>query len=90
MLMDTTIAEAQVPLLRDLPAASNSLAVPLRAGWVFGRLLLVGLLLTYLAGWVQDLQRVRRLEAEPTPPSKVITKHEAWQRVYHRHIRQNP
>lgn len=87
MLIQTTIAEAEIPMLRDLPAASSSLAVPLRAGWVLGRLVLVGLLMTYLVGWAQDLQRVRRLEAEPTPPSKVISKNEAWQRIYHRPMR---
>ena len=84
MIIETTIAEARVPLLRELPTASSTLAGPLRAGWVLGKLVLAGLLLTYLVGWAQDLQRVRRLEAEPTPPAKVITKHEAWQRIHSR------
>jgi hypothetical protein len=46
--------------------------------------MLTGLLLVYLVAWIQDLQRVRNLEAEPTPPSKVITKYEAWNRIYTR------
>ncbi len=41
-------------------------------------------LLWNLAGWVHDFQRIQRLEAEPTPPYKVITKNEAWQRIYTR------
>jgi hypothetical protein len=54
----------------------------LRAGWILGKLTLAGLLLTYMAGWVHDLQRLTRLEAMPTPPFKIISKQEAWQRIY--------
>lgn len=78
-----TIEEAEVSLPAS-PSANRPLAVWLRPGWVLGKLVLTGLLLTYLVGWVQDFQRIRRLEAEPTPPSKVITKYEAWQRIYPR------
>jgi hypothetical protein len=49
---------------------------------VLGKLMLTGMLLVYFLGWIQDFQRLRHLEAEPTPPSKVITKYEAWNRVY--------
>lgn len=84
MLIETTIDEAEVSLTAS-PAANRPLAVRLRRpGWVLGKLVLTGLLVTYLVGWVQDFQRIRRLEAEPTPPSKVITKYEAWQRIYPR------
>jgi hypothetical protein len=52
------------------------------------QLILGGLLLTYLVGVVQDFQRVRDLRAEPSSLSKIIiTKHEAWQRIYPRPTR---
>jgi hypothetical protein len=82
MLYETTITEAQIPGLRDFPAARNPLALPLRAGWILGKFVLAGLLLMYLVGWVQDFERVRRLEAEPAPPLKIISKYQAWQRIY--------
>ncbi|MBI2116749.1 MAG: hypothetical protein HYT85_16935 [candidate division NC10 bacterium] len=86
MLYETTltIEEAEVRLAAS-PAANRPLAAWLgRPGWVLGKLVLTGMLVMYLAGWVQDFQRIRRLEAEPTPPSKVITKYEAWERIYPR------
>ena len=82
MLYETTIAEAQIPGLRDFPAARNPLALPFRAGWILGKVVLAGLLLMYLVGWAQDFERVHRLEAEPAPPLKIITKYQAWQRIY--------
>jgi len=63
--------------------------IRLRHGWILGKLLLAGLLAVYIAGWVQDVQLIRRLEAEPTAPSKIITKQEAWQRIHHHSIRQS-
>lgn len=87
-MSEMLFAEAEISLLRDLPAAPRRQPIlPLRAGRILGKLVLVGLLLTYLVGWVQDLQRVHQLEAEPTPPAKVITKYEAWQRIYQRPAR---
>jgi hypothetical protein len=68
-------------------AARQPLSFLLRAGWILGKLTLAGLLLTYMAGWVQDLQRLHQLEAQPTPPSKVISKLEAWDRVHRRPAR---
>ncbi len=82
MLYETTITEAQIPGLPDFPAARNPLALPLRAAWALGKFVLAGLLLMYLVGWAQDFERVRRLEAEPAPPLKVITKYQAWERIY--------
>lgn len=81
-----TIEEAEVSLAAS-PAANRPLTLWQRPGWVLGKLLLTGLLLIYLVGWVQDFQRIRRLEAEPTPPSRVITKYEAWERIYPRQVR---
>lgn len=68
-------------------ATRRPLSFLLRAGWILGKLTLAGLLLTYMAGWVQDLQRLNQLEAQPTPPYKVISKQEAWQLVHKRPIR---
>jgi hypothetical protein len=49
-------------------------------------IILTALLLTYLAGWIQDLERIHNLKADLSPPSKVvITKYEAWDRIYRPH-----
>ena len=68
--------------LAKAPAARWPLTLLLRAGWILGKLTLAGLLLTYMAGWVHDLQRMTHLEAQPTPPFKIISKQQAWQRIY--------
>ena len=81
MLIETTLEEREVGLAGSAPATSP-LTVWLRTSWLLGKLLLTGLLLTYLVGWVQDFQRISRLEAEPTPPYKVISKNEAWNRIH--------
>ena len=86
MPIETTIEQAEFSLAAP-PATNSSLVGWVRPGWMLGKLVLTGLLLTYLVGWVHDFQRIRRLEAEPTPPSKVITKNEAWQRIYSRPAR---
>ncbi len=85
MLIETVVAEAEASLVDPL-AARGPLAITLRAGWILGKLVLAGLLATYLVGWMQDFQRVRRLTAVPTPPFKIITKYEAWQRIYRRSV----
>jgi hypothetical protein len=83
MLVETTICPTEVSLgPPSVPISIRKLSF--RPGWVLGKLALTGLLLVYLAGWLQDFQRVRSLEAEPTPPSKVITKYQAWERIYPR------
>ncbi|HSB73740.1 MAG TPA: hypothetical protein VLT62_30815 [Candidatus Methylomirabilis sp.] len=82
MLYESAIAEAQFPLLRDLPATPSPSIPPLRAGWVLGKVALAGLLLMYLVGWAQDFERVRRLQAEPVPQFTVISKYQAWERIY--------
>jgi len=70
------------------PKAPASLAVQPRTWWPLTQVVLAGLLLTYLFGMVQDIQRVRDLRAEPPASSKiVITKNEAWQRIYSRPVR---
>ncbi len=60
-----------------------------RQGWALGMLVVTGLLLTYLVGWIHDFRRISRLEAEPAPASKIITisKYEAWERIYSRPVR---
>jgi hypothetical protein len=83
MLLENTISPTEISL--GPPAVPARIRkASFRPGWVLRRLALTGLLLVYLAGWFQDLQRVRSLEAEPTPPSKVITKYQAWERIYPR------
>ena len=83
MLIQTAIEGPEVSLAGSQPG-DTSVATWHRPSRVLARLLLMGLLLAYLAGWVQDFQRIRQLRAEPSPPFKVITKYEAWQRIYSR------
>jgi hypothetical protein len=89
MSLDYTLPRIDTSLVKfpDIPA---KLAVQPRGWWALTQLVLAGLLLTYLFGVVQDVQRVRNLRAEPSAPSKVvITKNEAWQRIYSRPVRSN-
>jgi hypothetical protein len=85
MLFETTITAADVGLGR-VPAPTRSREAGFRPGRVLGKLMLTWLLLVYLLGWVQEFKRIQGLEAEATPPSKVITKYEAWNRIYLRPI----
>ena len=78
--IDTTLVE--------LPDAPATLAVEPQRWWALTQIVLAGLLVAYLVGMVQDFQRVRDLRAEPSPLSKtIITKNEAWQRIYSRSVR---
>lgn len=87
MSFEYALTQVETALVK-LPDTPASLAVSPRAWWGMTQLLLGGLLLTYLVGMVQDFQRVRDLRAEPSSLSKIIiTKHEAWQRIYPRPIR---
>lgn len=87
MSIEYALTQVETALVK-LPDTPASLAVSPRAWWGMTQLLLGGLLLTYLVGMVQDFQRVRDLRAEPSSLSKIIiTKHEAWQRIYPRPIR---
>ncbi len=72
------------------PASTSTLADWLHQGRILLKLALTALLLWNLAGWVHDFQRIQGLEAEPTPPYKVITKNEAWQRIYTRATQLSP
>jgi hypothetical protein len=83
MLVDT-ISEHGEASLASSASADRWLGLRCRSGWFLGKFLLTLLLLTYLIGWVQDFQRIRRLRAEPTPPYKIITKYEAWGRIHRR------
>ena len=86
MHIETTIEDAEVSL-GSLPAVNRTRTIRLRAGLFLGRLVIAGLLVTYFVALVQDFQRIRRLEAEPTRPSKVISKYQAWERVHPRPVR---
>jgi len=83
MSMEAALAEFEFRLL-DLPHQRPVVIAPSRFGWAMSQIVLGGLLLTYLAGWAQDIQRVQHLRAEPVPFSKVviITKHEAYDRIH--------
>ena len=83
MLIENTMTATGAGL-GQTPALTRTRQATFRPGLVLGKLMLTGLLLVYLVTWIQDLQRVRHLEAEPTPPSKVITKYEAWNQIYTR------
>jgi hypothetical protein len=85
--------EAVITELESTPSTTLRRQLPLtrllQAGWILGKLTLVGLLVTYMLGWVHDLQRMTQLEAQPTHPLKVIviSKQEAWQRIYRHAVR---
>jgi hypothetical protein len=90
MPLETTVEQVEEFSLAAPPATDFSLMGWIRPGWTLAKLVLTGLLLAHVVGWVHDFQRIQRLEAEPTPPSKVITKNEAWQRNYTRQARYDP
>jgi hypothetical protein len=83
MPIDTTVEQAEFSLATS-PATRYPPVRWIRPGWILAKLALMALLLAHLVGLVQDYQRIQRLEAEPTPPLKVITKYEAWDRIYSR------
>jgi hypothetical protein len=87
MSLEYTLPRIDTSLIQ-LPDTPVTLAVQPQRWWAFTQIILAGLLVTYLIGVVQDFQRVRDLRAEPSPLSKtVITKNEAWQRIYARSLR---
>lgn len=87
MSFDYTLPQIDTTLVK-LPDAPATLAVEPQRWWALTQILLAGLLVAYLVGMVQDFQRVRDLRAEPSPLSKtIITKNEAWQRIYSRSVR---
>ena len=88
MSIETTIEQAELDLAAPVATDTNSpREVPIRSGWVVGMCGAVLVLAYLLVGWVHDFQRIRSLEAEPSPPSKVITKTQAWQQIYSRSAR---
>ena len=87
MSIEYTLPRIDTTLVR-LPDVPATLAVQPQRWWALTQIVLAGLLLMYLVGMVQDFQRVRDLRAEPSPLSKIIiTKNEAWQRIYARSAR---
>lgn len=83
MPIETTVEQVEFSLAAP-PATKYPIGGWFRPGWILAKLVLMALLLAHLVGFVQDFQRIQSLEAEPNPPSKVITKNEAWQRIYSR------
>ena len=54
-----------------------------RATWALTQVVVACLLAIYFITWVQDLKRISRLHAQPSfGPKTVISKYEAWDRVY--------
>lgn len=71
------------------PNALSYVAVRPRTWWPLAQIVLATFFASYVVGIVQDFQRVRELRAEPSRLAKiiVITKNEAWQRIYSRAAR---
>jgi len=89
MLYESTAVSFPIPeeeRLSEHPAGWRP-AGRFHPGWAVSKIVMVGILLAYLAGWAQDLHRLRRLEAEPPPPFKVITKQQAWRLIHPRPVR---
>jgi hypothetical protein len=84
MPIETTLSQAEFGL--SAPRTANGALPSSWSLWSLGKLVLTGLLLMYLVAWGYDFRRISRLEAEPTPASKIITisKYEAWERIYSR------
>ena len=84
--MESKLRNARIAGLDLLPAQDCTWGESptwTRAGRAVFRIVMLGLLATYLVGWAQDLQRLSRLEAEPAPPLiKIISKHEARLRIH--------
>lgn len=80
ILTDESVGIAE---LTDLTIPTPEFS-PVRAIWGLSQVVLACVLAAYLVGWIQDFQRVSHLSAEPPPALKkvVITKWEAWDRVY--------
>ena len=87
MSIEYTLAEFELSLAR-ISLRPVTVAVPSPGWWSLTQIVLGGLLLTYLLGWVQDFERVRDLRVEPSlSPKVIITKNQAWERVYSRKAR---
>jgi hypothetical protein len=87
MSIEYTLAQFESSLAR-ISVRPATVAAPSRAWWSLTQTVLGGLLLLYLAGLIQDFERVRDLRAEPLPTSMVIiTKNQAWERVHPRPAR---
>ena len=82
MPIETTVEEIQFSLAPPSTQKTSTLMDWIHQGWILTKLAMTGLLLWHMASWAHDFQRIQHLEAEPTPPFKVITKNEAWQRIY--------
>ena len=87
MSIEYTLAQFESSLAR-ISVWPATVAAPSRAWWSITQTVLGGLLLLYLAGVFQDIERVRELRAEPLSTSMVIiTKNQAWERVHPRPVR---
>ena len=82
MMSETSIAQIDA---QELPESFDGMSrrwtAWCQAGLAVSKILAAGLLVAYLLTWAQDLHRLHSLEAEPSPPSKVISKYEVWNRI---------
>ncbi len=87
MSIEYTLSRTESTLVKFPEATAN--LTQARRWWTLVQLVLAGLLLSYIVGAIQDVQRVRDLRAEPSSLARiiVITKNEAWQRIYPRPTR---
>jgi len=82
MMSETSIAQIDT---QELPETFEGIyrrwTAWCQTGLAVSKILVAGLLAAYLLTWAQDLHRLHTLEAEPSPPSKVISKYEVWDRI---------
>ncbi|MFA5028939.1 MAG: hypothetical protein WC713_13795 [Candidatus Methylomirabilota bacterium] len=82
MMSETSIAQIDA---QELPESFDGIyrrwTAWCRTGLTVSKILIAGLLVAYLLTWAQDLHRLHTLKAEPSPPSKVISKYEVWNRI---------
>lgn len=81
--MESTLADIEIRQFVFETRKESLPWIPVRPTWPIVQVILGGLLCAYLTGWVQDLQRIRDLRAEPVSLVKVVvTKQEAWERIH--------
>jgi hypothetical protein len=81
--MENTLADIEIRQFVFETGKESISRIAVRPTWPIVQVILGGLLCAYLTGWVQDLQRIRDLRAEPVSLVKVVvTKQEAWERIH--------
>ncbi len=88
MSLEHTLTRFEPAVFPSLDAPAHVAARP-HTWWPLIQIALAALFATYVVEAVQDFQRIRELQAEPSRLGKivVITKNEAWQRIHSRAAR---